>query len=166
MPATRANSDAVSARPSINACSIPARAGSPASVAISANMAVLTMVNLRAEDAASCARSPDDASALTVAFPPRPRAAWGMRGFYGWRVVGAAFVLAVFGWGLGFYGPPIFLGAVSDTWGWPLAMVSSAATAHFLVGAAVAAGLPAVHHCLGVAVATKAGALCLALGVF
>jgi hypothetical protein len=27
--------------------------------------------------------------------------------FYGWRVVAAAFVLAVFGWGLGFYGPPI-----------------------------------------------------------
>jgi hypothetical protein len=30
------------------------------------------------------------------------------RVFYGWRVVGAAFVLAVFGWGVGFYGPPVF----------------------------------------------------------
>src|SRR4051794_32242604 len=89
-----------------------------------------------------------------------------MRGFYGWRVVGAAFVLAVFGWGLGFYGPPIFLRVVSDTKGWPLAIVSSAVTAHFLVGAAVAASLPAVHHRLGIAVTTKAGALCLALGVF
>jgi len=29
--------------------------------------------------------------------------------FYGWRVVSAAFVLAVFGWGMGFYGPPVFL---------------------------------------------------------
>ena len=29
--------------------------------------------------------------------------------FEGWRVVSAAFVLAVFGWGLGFYGPPVFL---------------------------------------------------------
>src|ERR1700730_13953735 len=29
--------------------------------------------------------------------------------FYGWRVVQAAFVLAIFGWGLGFYGPPVFL---------------------------------------------------------
>ena len=27
-----------------------------------------------------------------------------MSGLYGWRVVGAAFLLAVFGWGLGFYG--------------------------------------------------------------
>ena len=30
-------------------------------------------------------------------------------GFYGWRVVWAAFVVAVFGWGLGFYGPPVYL---------------------------------------------------------
>jgi len=29
--------------------------------------------------------------------------------FYGWRVVAAAFVLAIFGWGIGFYGPPVFL---------------------------------------------------------
>ena len=32
--------------------------------------------------------------------------------FYGWRVVGAAFVLAAFGWGIGFYGPPVFLSVV------------------------------------------------------
>ena len=38
--------------------------------------------------------------------------------FQGWRIVGAAFVLAVFGWGLGFYGPPIYLQAVRDLRGW------------------------------------------------
>ena len=37
-----------------------------------------------------------------------------MRNFYGWRVVGAAFVLAIFGWGLGFYGPPVYLHAVRE----------------------------------------------------
>jgi hypothetical protein len=26
--------------------------------------------------------------------------------FYGWRVVAAVFVLAMFGWGLSFHGPP------------------------------------------------------------
>ena len=88
-----------------------------------------------------------------------------MRSFYGWRVVGAAFVLAMFGWGMGFFGPPIFLRVVCDTRGWPLALVSSAVTAHFLVGAAVGASLPAIHRHLGVAVTTKAGALCLGLGV-
>ena len=46
--------------------------------------------------------------------------------FYGWRVVGAAFVLAVSGWGTGFYGPPIFLRVIGETRGWPLAVVSTA----------------------------------------
>ena len=41
--------------------------------------------------------------------------------FYGWRVVGAAFVLAAFGWGMGFYGPPVFLSAIREARGWPLA---------------------------------------------
>src|SRR6185295_19580288 len=56
------------------------------------------------------------------------------RTFYGWRVVVAAFVLAVFGWGVGFYGPPIFLHAVREARGWPVSLVSTAVTAHFLVG--------------------------------
>ena len=37
--------------------------------------------------------------------------------FFGWRVVGAAFVLAVLGWGIGFYGPPIYLQAVQENRG-------------------------------------------------
>ena len=88
-----------------------------------------------------------------------------MRSFFGWRVVGAAFVLAVFGWGMGFYGPPIFLRVVCETRGWPLAVVSSAVTAYFLVGAVVGANLPGLHRRLGIAAATKTAALCLALGV-
>jgi hypothetical protein len=39
------------------------------------------------------------------------------RTFYGWRVVSAAFVLAVFGWGMGFYGPPVFLSELRETKG-------------------------------------------------
>jgi hypothetical protein len=88
-----------------------------------------------------------------------------MRTFYGWRVVGAAFVLAAFGWGIGFYGPPVFLRVICETRGWSLATVSAAVTAHFLVGAAVGANLPQLHRWLGAAGATKAAALSLALGV-
>jgi hypothetical protein len=88
-----------------------------------------------------------------------------MRSFFGWRVVGAAFVLAAFGWGMGFYGPPVFLRVICETRGWALATVSAAVTAHFLVGAAVGANLPKLHRWLGAARATKAAALCLALGV-
>jgi len=40
--------------------------------------------------------------------------------FFGWRVVAGAFVLAAFGWGVGFYGPPVFLEVVARTRHWPL----------------------------------------------
>ena len=85
--------------------------------------------------------------------------------FYGWRVVGAAFVLAVFGWGVGFYGPPVYLHAVSEARGWSLWLVSSAVTTHFLVGAIVTANLPRLYGHLGVPAVTKLGALALAAGV-
>jgi MFS family permease len=85
--------------------------------------------------------------------------------FYGWRVVGAAFVLAVFGWGIGFYGPPVYLHAVREAKGWPLALISAAVTTHFLIGAVVVANLPALYRRLGVPVVTKVGTVLLALGV-
>ena len=88
------------------------------------------------------------------------------RTFYGWRVVAAAFVLAVFGLGMGFHGPAIYLHALQGRTGWPLALVSTAVTVHFLTGAAVVANLPALYRRFGIAAVTKAGAACLAVGVF
>jgi len=85
--------------------------------------------------------------------------------FHGWRVVAAAFVLAALGLGFGFYGPPIFLNAVRETRGWPLALVSTAVTVHFLTGSIVTANLPALYRRFGIATVTKAGAVLLALGV-
>lgn len=86
--------------------------------------------------------------------------------FYGWRVVNAAFVLAVFGLGMGFHGPPIYLHAVREARGWSLALVSTAVTTHFLVGALVAANLPTLYRRFGIPAVTKVGALSLGLGVF
>src|SRR3977135_2944388 len=85
--------------------------------------------------------------------------------FYGWRVVGAAFVLGAFGWGVGFFGPPVFLSVVRETRGWPLVLVSTAVSFHFLVGAVTGARLAALHRRFGAAAVTKIGALCLAVGV-
>jgi MFS transporter len=84
--------------------------------------------------------------------------------FFGWRVVAGAFVLAVFGWGIGFYGPPVFLRAVGTTRDWPLALVSTAVTVHFLIGALAAANLPALHRRFGIARVTKAGAVLIGVG--
>lgn len=87
------------------------------------------------------------------------------RMFYGWRVVGAAFVLAIFGWGVGFYGPPVFLHAVREARGWSLPLISAAVTTHFVVGAIVVANLPALYKRYGLPAVTKLGAIILALGV-
>jgi MFS family permease len=86
-------------------------------------------------------------------------------GFYGWRVVAGAFVLAVFGWGIGFYGPPVFLQTIRAERGWPLALISTAVTIHFLIGALAAANLPAIHRRFGIASVTKAGAVLIAVGI-
>jgi hypothetical protein len=86
--------------------------------------------------------------------------------YYGWRVVGAAFALAVFGLGVGFHGPAIYLQTLHATRGWPLPLISTAVTVHFLVGATVVANLPKLHRRFGVPLTTKAGAILLAVGVF
>jgi MFS family permease len=87
------------------------------------------------------------------------------RPFFGWHVVAATFLLAVFGWGVGFYGPPVFLYAVVSRTGWPVAMVSAAVTVHFLVGAVVVANLPRLYRRFGVPQLTVTGATILALGI-
>jgi hypothetical protein len=85
--------------------------------------------------------------------------------FYGWRVVAAVFVLATFGWGLGFYGPPVYLQTVREVRGWSLSLVSTAITIHFLFGAVIAANLPKLYKTFGVSAVTKTGCIALAVGV-
>ncbi len=85
--------------------------------------------------------------------------------FFGWRVVAGAFVLATFGWGLGFYGPPVYLHQVQEQRGWSTVLVSTAVTVHFLVGAIVVANLPVLYRRFGLPTITRTGALALAIGV-
>jgi MFS family permease len=88
------------------------------------------------------------------------------RVFFGWWVTGGAFALAVFGWGLGFYGPPVFLSVLQHERGWSPALVSAAITVHYLIGAAISARLPVLHVRFGAAPVTQIGVIFLALGVF
>ncbi|MGS1109005.1 MFS transporter [Achromobacter anxifer] len=87
------------------------------------------------------------------------------RKFFGWTVLYATFALAVFGWGVGFYGPPVFLHAVAQRTGWGVALVSGAVTLHFLCGTVVVANLPRLYRRCGVPAVTLGGAVLLALGV-
>jgi MFS family permease len=74
--------------------------------------------------------------------------------------------VAIFGLGMGFHGPAVYLHAVHEAQGWPLALISTAVTVHFLVGAAVVANLPMLYRRFGIPTVTKAGAILLAVGVF
>ncbi|WP_439574308.1 MFS transporter [Phreatobacter sp.] len=85
--------------------------------------------------------------------------------FFGWRVVAGAFVLATCGWGLGFYGPPVFLHAIHEARGWPVSLVSAAVSVHFLVGAVTVANLPRLYGRFGLPRVTKAGTVIVSLGV-
>lgn len=85
--------------------------------------------------------------------------------FFGWKVLYATFVLAIFGWGVGFYGPPVFLHAVVQRTGWSVTLVSAAVTLHFLCGTLIVANLPRLYRRCGVPAVTLAGAVALALGV-
>ncbi len=85
--------------------------------------------------------------------------------YHGWSVVWVAFTVAVFAWGIGFYGPGVFLQTLHVTKGWPIAAISAAITAHFLIGAVIVAFLPELHRALGLANATILGAVLTALGV-
>ncbi len=86
--------------------------------------------------------------------------------FFGWRVVYAAFVVAFFAWGMGFYGPPIFLQTIHENRGWSIALVSAALTAHYLTGATFIANLPRFYRLFGLPTVTGAGAVSLTIGLF
>lgn len=85
--------------------------------------------------------------------------------FHGWRVTSAAFVLAIFGWGLGFYGPPVFLEVLHRQRGWPIALIATAITVHFLVGAYTGANIPTLHRRFGAAVVTRVCSILMAAGL-
>lgn len=85
--------------------------------------------------------------------------------FFGWSVARAAFVLAVFAWGIGFYGPSVFLQTLHTSRGWSISEISAAITFHFLLSAALIAYLPDIHRRFGIAGTSFGGALLMAIGL-
>jgi MFS family permease len=85
--------------------------------------------------------------------------------YHGWRVVAAAFLIALFGWGLGFYGPGIYLAALEERHGWPGAEISLAITTYYLAGATLVLFAGGLFERLGARRVVTAGALAMACGV-
>ena len=57
----------------------------------------------------------------------------------GWRIVVVCFLLATFGWGLGFYGQSVYLAELNRLHGWSTSLISSATTFFYLFGAVLVA---------------------------
>jgi predicted MFS family arabinose efflux permease len=57
----------------------------------------------------------------------------------GWRIVVVCFLLATFGWGLGFYGQSVYVAELQSLRGWPASLISSGTTFFYLFGAALVA---------------------------
>ncbi|WP_029586845.1 MFS transporter [Bradyrhizobium sp. URHD0069] len=53
----------------------------------------------------------------------------------GWRIVAVCFLVATFGWGVGFYGQSVYLAELHRLHGWPAWLISSATTFFYLFGA-------------------------------
>jgi MFS family permease len=58
-------------------------------------------------------------------------------GYDGWRIVAICFLVATFGWGLGFYGQTVYLAELHRAHGWPTSLISGATTFFYLFGALI-----------------------------
>src|SRR5438128_4656869 len=90
----------------------------------------------------------------------------GARLYHGWLVVAAAFLVATFGWGLGFYGPGIYLVALTAREGWSTAELSPAITCYYILGATlIFFWVGPLFDRLGARAVVIGGALAMASGV-
>lgn len=85
--------------------------------------------------------------------------------FYGWWVVAYAFLMAVWSWGLGFYGLSVFLVALQEQHGWSASAVSFGIAAYYLLGAFVMSGLGDLMRRLGLRRTVLGGVCAMAAGV-
>ena len=53
----------------------------------------------------------------------------------GWRIVAVCFLVATFGWGLGFYGQSVYVAELHRLHGWPASLIASGTTFFYLFGA-------------------------------
>src|SRR5437660_5235300 len=71
------------------------------------------------------------------------------RYFYGWTVVGATFVMAMFSFGLGFYGLTVYLASLQRLHGWSASTVSAPVTVYYVAGALFTAATSGLYERLG-----------------
>ena len=87
------------------------------------------------------------------------------RYFYGWNVVGATFVMALFSFGLGFYGIAVYVATLQQRHGWSASAVSAPVTVYYVAGALLTAAIAGVYERFGPRAVVAGGAAAMAAGV-
>jgi MFS family permease len=86
--------------------------------------------------------------------------------YHGWLIVAVAFLVALFGFGLGFYGPGIYLVALRARFGWSAADIAAAISVYYVLGAALLfLFVGRAYERYGVRRVVTVGALALAAGL-
>src|SRR3954463_959094 len=69
--------------------------------------------------------------------------------YAGWRIVAVCFLVATFGWAVGFYGQSVYLAELHRIHGWPTSLISTATTFFYLFGALLVAFVSEAIRTLG-----------------
>ena len=87
------------------------------------------------------------------------------RRYHGWWVVFCCFVLALYGWGLGFYGLSLYLVSLQKGHGWSPATISAVITFYYVAGSFLVMQVGDLIQRRGGRVVVLAGTALMALGV-
>jgi len=82
----------------------------------------------------------------------------------GWRIVVVCFLLATFGWGLGFYGQSVYVAELQRLHGWPASLISSGTTFFYLFGALLVAFISEAIKAFGPRNCLIVGTMVMAVG--
>jgi MFS family permease len=82
--------------------------------------------------------------------------------YEGWRIVAVCFLLATFGWGLGFYGQSVYVAELQRARGWPTSLISAGTTFFYLFGALLVVFVGEAVRSYGPRLCLLAGTLAMA----
>jgi MFS family permease len=89
----------------------------------------------------------------------------GARYFYGWNIVGATFVMALFSFGLGFYGFSVYVAMLQQLHGWSASTVSVPVTVYYIAGALLTVAAGDLYERFGPCLVVAGGSVAMAAGL-
>src|SRR5712691_4825934 len=84
------------------------------------------------------------------------------RYFYGWNVLAATFVMALFSFGLGFYGLTVYIATLQRPHGWSASAVSAPVTVYYVAGALLTTVIGDLYQRFGPRVVVAGGSVAMA----